>query len=181
MVGNTLPGIVNAVLDLSWDPKKERWSSVRIETATRPSGRHCAGRGSYRCRLTGVSEKYYGDAVPNTLSLSPSRPESAARMAHNLLPGKTVIVTGCSTGIGRAIAIRESSAPCPMFKPGPPTSCREERCQPRPPPPRALHPIRHRSGRLRSLTSRRGVHHRCRRHRRPVHRQLCRSLPLVHR
>ena len=29
-------------------------------------------------------------------------------MAYNLLLGKTVIVTGCSTGIGRAVAIRQS-------------------------------------------------------------------------
>jgi NAD(P)-dependent dehydrogenase (short-subunit alcohol dehydrogenase family) len=28
-------------------------------------------------------------------------------MAFNLLPGKIVAVTGCSTGIGRAIAIGE--------------------------------------------------------------------------
>lgn len=31
-------------------------------------------------------------------------------MAFNLLPGKVVVVTGCSTGIGRAIAIGQSSS-----------------------------------------------------------------------
>jgi hypothetical protein len=31
-----------------------------------------------------------------------------AEMAFNLLPGKIVAVTGCSTGIGRAIAIGKS-------------------------------------------------------------------------
>jgi len=32
-------------------------------------------------------------------------------MAYNLLPGKTVIVSGSSTGIGRAIAIRARFLP----------------------------------------------------------------------
>ena len=31
-------------------------------------------------------------------------------MSYNLLPGKVVVVTGCSTGIGRGIAIGTYSA-----------------------------------------------------------------------
>lgn len=33
------------------------------------------------------------------------RAQEIINMAFNLLPGKVVVVTGCSTGIGRAIAI----------------------------------------------------------------------------
>jgi hypothetical protein len=51
-------------------------------------------------------------------SLIPARPsqrisscKTAYKMAYNLLPGKVVVVTGCSTGIGRAIAIGRSHPP----------------------------------------------------------------------
>lgn len=54
--------------------------------------------------------------IPVTASASPYSPSHShlrtapshrfsSNMAYNLLPGKVVVVTGCSTGIGRAIAI----------------------------------------------------------------------------